>query len=80
MGSALHSYTNGRRGTKLSDGKGVGGTGRLTDAVVDRMQTYYGYAIRNNKGNTTKITNGRYITICWQDRLMNCRISTQILP
>ena len=57
MGSALRSYKNGRRGTKLSDGKGVGGTGRLTDAVVDRMQTHYGYAIRNNKGNITEIIN-----------------------
>jgi len=34
---------------KLSDGKGVGGIGRLTDAKIDRIQTYYGYAIRNNK-------------------------------
>ena len=33
------------------DGKSVGGTRCLTDKVVDRIQTYYGYAIRNNKGN-----------------------------
>ena len=57
MGSALRSYKNGRRGTKLSDGKGVVGTGRRTDAVVDRMQTHYGYAIRKNKGNITEIIN-----------------------
>ena len=57
MGSALRSYKNGGRGTKLSNGKGVVGTGWLTDAVVDHMQTYHGYAIRNNKGNTTEITN-----------------------
>ena len=35
----------------LSDGKGVGGSGRLTDPVIDRMQTAYGYAIRTNKGD-----------------------------
>ena len=51
------SYKNNARGTKLEDGKVVGGAGRLTDAVVDRIQTYYGYAIRNNKGNMEKIVN-----------------------
>ena len=34
---------------------GVGGKGRLNDIVVDKMQTYYGYAIRNNIGNREQI-------------------------
>ena len=51
LGSALRSYKNKKRGVPLSDGKGVGGHGRLTDAVCDHLQTYYGYAIRNNVGN-----------------------------
>ena len=38
----------------MPDGKSVGGAGRLTDKVIDRIQTYYGYAIRN-KGNDEKI-------------------------
>ena len=38
------------------DGKGVGGAGRLTDAAADLIQTYYGYAIRNNKGDIKKIS------------------------
>ena len=29
----------------------VGGVGRLTDKIVDKIQTYYGYAIRNNIGD-----------------------------
>ena len=55
MGSALRTYKNNSKGRLLSDGKSVGGTGRLTDKVVDHIQTYYGYAIRNNKGNQEKI-------------------------
>ena len=57
MGAALRKYKNNCKGTKLSDGKTVGGVGRLTDAVVDKIQTYYGCAIRNNKSNTKNITN-----------------------
>ena len=35
--------------TFLSDGKGIGGKGRLTDKVIDNyLQVYYGKAIRNN--------------------------------
>ena len=55
MGSALITYKNKKRGSKLSDGKGTGGTGQLTNVAVDKIQTYYGYAIRNNKGKTEKI-------------------------
>ena len=55
MGAALRNYKNKCEGTVLPDGKSVGGTRRLTDKVVDRIQTYYGYAIRNNKGNEEKM-------------------------
>ena len=39
------------KGKKLSDGKTVGGKGRLTGKVIDKMQNYYGKAIRGNKGD-----------------------------
>ena len=55
MGTALISFKNKKRGSVLSDGKGVGGSGRLTNVIIDKIQTYYGYAIRKNKGNTGKI-------------------------
>ena len=51
LGTALRKYKNDKKGQKLSDGKGVGGRGRLTDKVVDKMQNYYGKAIRGNKGD-----------------------------
>ena len=41
----------------MSDGKTVGSVGRLTDAAVDKIQTYYGYVTGNNKGNTKNVTN-----------------------
>lgn len=39
------------QGQKLSDGRPLGGKGRLTDVVIDKMQTYYGNAIRNNSNS-----------------------------
>ena len=49
MGSGLREYKRKQQGIKLDDGKGVGGTGRLTDAIIDRIQNNYGQAIRSNK-------------------------------
>ena len=57
MGTAMRKYNNNCKGTKLSDGKTVGGAGRLTDAVIDN-----GYAIRNNKINTKNTTNDIWAT------------------
>ncbi|GFV47281.1 uncharacterized protein TNCV_4829371 [Trichonephila clavipes] len=36
------------KGKKLNDKKTLGGRGRLTDAEIDKLQRYYGLAIRNN--------------------------------
>lgn len=51
MGTALDAYKKSMRGKKLNDGKGVGGAGRLTQDVIKRIQNYYGFAIRQNKGD-----------------------------
>ena len=32
-------------------GKGIGGRGKLTDAFIDKLQNYFGIAIRQNKNN-----------------------------
>ena len=29
----------------------MGGKGRLTDSMIDKLQNYYGIAIRSNSGN-----------------------------
>ena len=39
----------------MSDGKTVGGVGRLTDAVVDKIKTYHGFFMRNNKDKKKSI-------------------------
>ena len=53
LGSGLRELKRKQRGTKLSDGKVIGGKGRLTDKKIerDKMQNYFGEAIRNNVGN-----------------------------
>ena len=51
LGTALRNLKTIYRGQKLSDGKTIGGQGRLTKTLIDRLQNYYGLAIRNNKGN-----------------------------
>ena len=42
---------------KISDGGKVDGRGPLTDNFVDRMQKYYGRAMRENTGHLDKMKN-----------------------
>ena len=48
IGSRLRQLKSDWRGKKLDDGKGIGGKGRLTDAAVNKLQNYFGIAIRTN--------------------------------
>jgi len=48
MGSQLRDLKKRMRGTKLKDGKPIGGKGRLTDKRCDSFATYYGNAIRSS--------------------------------
>ena len=40
---------------KLSDGKGFGGKGRLTDGKIDILQNYYGLVVRSNFDDVDKM-------------------------
>ena len=51
LGTALREYKKQKKGLKLNDGNVVSGKGRLTKVIIDKMQNYYGLAIRNNIGN-----------------------------
>ena len=51
LGTALRNLKMKHRGDKLSDGKSIGGQGRLTDSLINSLQNYYRIAIRSNKGN-----------------------------
>lgn len=44
----MRKLKNSSKGIKLSDGKGLGGKGRLTDGKIDVLQNYYGLAVREN--------------------------------
>ena len=50
LGKSLRDLKVQYKGRKLADGKGIGGSGRLTDKAIDKMQNNYGSAIRKNKG------------------------------
>ena len=56
MGKHLLKLKGNTKG-KLSDGKTIGGKGRLTEAKIEQLQRYYGLAIRQNvvaKANPTE--------------------------
>lgn len=48
MGTRLRSYKKSNPKKILSDGKKIGGIGRLSNAAIDTLQLYYGLAIRRN--------------------------------
>jgi hypothetical protein len=55
MGTRLRNLKK-RFGTRpLADGKTIGGRGRLTNDQIDKIQAYYGNAIRANKGNLVRM-------------------------
>lgn len=62
MGSRLRRLKNKMRGIKLSDGKPLSGRGRLTDAVIDSFQVYYGKAIRDNLDDVEKMRTAVWAT------------------
>ncbi|GFY14896.1 uncharacterized protein TNCV_234461 [Trichonephila clavipes] len=51
MGTRLRALKLKLKSKKLEDKKSLGGRNRLTDAEIDKLQRYYGLAIRNNSGN-----------------------------
>ena len=55
IGRALREFKRKMKGKKLEDNRPVGGRGRLTDVLIDRIQNYYGQAIRNNMNNIERM-------------------------
>ena len=57
-----------RVGTALrklkKDNKGLGGKGRLTDAMIDKLQNYYGIAIRTNCKDIDSMKKAIYAAFC----------------
>ncbi|GFW26174.1 uncharacterized protein TNCV_3396701 [Trichonephila clavipes] len=55
MGSRLRKLKAFWEKKKLSDGKTIGGKGRLTDAIISKLKTFYGNAIRANSHNVNEM-------------------------
>jgi len=51
MGRRLRNLKKSMSGQKLYDGKVIGGRNRLTNTVIDKLQKYYGLAIRRGVGS-----------------------------
>lgn len=54
MGTRLRNLKKSYGNKKLSDGKTIGGRGRLTAKVIDELTVYYGNAIRANCSSSVK--------------------------
>ena len=57
LGSRLRSLKKRLGQNRLDDGKPIGGAGRLTNNTIDKLQVYYGRAIRNNTHNIQDMEN-----------------------
>lgn len=57
LGSRLRSLKKRLGKNRLEDGKPIGGKGRLTDKVIDKLQVYYGKAIRQNTHSVDAMQN-----------------------
>ena len=57
MGKRLRDLKKNAKGRVLADGKTIGGKGRLTDVEINKIQAYYGNAIRGNTNNLVKMRN-----------------------
>ena len=56
-----------RVGTALrklkKENKGIGGKGKLTDAMIDKLQNYYGIAIRSNSADLEAMKSAIYASL-----------------
>ena len=64
VGSSLRNLKKNLKGQKLDDGKPIGGHGRLTDELIDKMQTYYGNAIRAYPNDLKGMAKAIWASLC----------------
>lgn len=62
MGSRLRRLKTSRKGISLEDGKKISGKGRLTDNFIDKLQSYYGRAIRDHVNDLEKMRSAVWAT------------------
>ena len=64
IGSSLRTLKKNRKGEKLEDGKAIGGQGRLTDQMIDTLQTYYGNAVRTHQIDLQGMAKAIWASLC----------------
>ena len=69
VGSRLRQLKIDWRGKKLSDGKNIGGKGRLTDAATNKLQNYFGIAIRTNTDSIYAMKKSIYASLFHNSQL-----------
>lgn len=62
MGSRLRRLKRDMKGKLLPDGKSIGGKNRLTDGEIDKLQVYYGNAIRSSGNDLQKMIRSVWAT------------------
>lgn len=70
VGSRLRELKKRLGTTKLTDGKPIGGAGRLPNRTIDMLQTYFGMAIRANGGDLQAMAKA-----CWAALLHKVALS-----
>ena len=64
VGSRLRALKKEWCGKVLEDGLRISGCGRLTDEMIDRLQFYFGHAIRNNSNDLQAMAKAIYAGLC----------------
>ena len=62
VGGRLRKLKKEKGGEVLSDAKKLGGIGRRNEKFINRLQNYYGLAIRQN---TASLINMRQLALCY---------------
>jgi hypothetical protein len=81
MGARLRRFVKEKTGTQLHDSKSLGDKGRLTQSETDKLQKYYGLAIRRNVNNLVamkRVVWAIFFTSCQQMRNPN-RVCAQVV-
>ncbi|GFT09122.1 hypothetical protein TNCV_4105721 [Trichonephila clavipes] len=77
MGSRLRKLKALWGKKKLSDGKTIGGKGRLTDAIISKLTTFYGNAIRANSHNVNEMRQAVWAVLCYLVHLLTPAVGVE---
>lgn len=64
MGARLRRLKLESKNQKLDDGKSLGGKNRLTDKLIDKIQSYYGQAIKKHTDNLQEMRQAVWAIYC----------------